>query len=362
MVVPVCVPAVAGRTVVHNTIVYSDTVLNLKERGKNLKVTSVSVSKYLFEHCIRMILEENPEVVFNTVQYSYQQEKAFFYTDKPISTEKWEKRNQIKKDYLADNSSIETHIKELLASDRTMNPGFVALYDVLCLSKRMHHGIKSFEDNIESRIKHKLRLIDDDYYVTIHDMKYETCECNIVVSKYYRYSDDSKEEFWFKKIGDDVYISKRDGRYLMGDKILGIIGDEISELYDYQVKIRYKEKEPTVYVKAVNSSFSVAMGYFGVDIYNGKILNSTFKVEMYSYSGNINYNCNSASLMQLLKGNVYELYKKIFVKIDDCPKWMQEELYEIRRQQVIEEEKERQKKLKKQKRREFWKKIIPLIK
>jgi hypothetical protein len=257
-----------------------------------------------------MILEENPEVVFNTVQYSYQHEEAYFYTDKPISKEKWEKRNEIKKDYLVDNSSIETDIKELLASDRIMNPGFVALYDVLCLLKRMHHGIESFEDNIESRIKHKLRLIDDDYYVTIYDMKYETCECNILVSKYYRYSDDSKEEFWFKKIGNDIYISKKDGDNLFGDEILGLIGDEISELYDYQLKQNGKKDGSAYGKECVNTDFIVDMSQYGVTIYS----ESAFMINTYSYSDNIDYECNSAILMQLLKGNVYNLYRKIFPK------------------------------------------------
>lgn len=374
MVVPVVVPAHSGHTtVINKTIVYSDTVLNLKEKGKDLKVTSVSVSKYLFERCVQMILEENPNVVFNTIQYSYQQEKAIFYTDKSISTEKWQKRNEEKKEYLYDNASIEVHIKELLASDRPLNPDCVAIYDVLCLSKNIRYGEKTFEDSIKARINSKLNYINDDYYVTIHDMNYKTYECHILVREYMRHTDDREEEFWFKKVGSDVYISKKDGRDLIGDKILGIIGSEISELYEHQLKMSYKDKEPSVYIKAVNSGFSASMGYYGVKIYNGNVLTSTFAIEMYSYSNKIDYECNSANLLQLLRGNEYDLYKKIFVKISDCPSWMHQELLEFRAKQLVEEEKEREKqeqkrikeeykKLKKQKRREFWGKIFPFIK
>jgi len=361
------------RNVVHKTIVYSDTVLNLKEKGKDLKVTSVSVGKYLLEQCVKMVVEENPDVVFNTIQYSYQQEKAIFYTDKPISTKKWETRNQEKREYLADNSSIEMHIKELLSSDRILNPDCIALYDVLRISKKIRANEKSFEDSIESRINYKLKAIDDDYYVTIYDMKYKTCECNIAVFKYYRHLDNSEEKFWLKKSGNDVYISKRDGDSLIGDKILGIIGSEISELYDYQLKMRYKNENAVVHAKTVNSGFSVSMGYYGVDIYNLDILSSTFEIQMYSYSNKIEYKCNSANLLQLLRGKEYDLYKKIFVKISDCPTWMQEELQGIRKKQLVEEEKEREKqeqkrieeeykKLKKQKRHKFWGKIFPFIK
>ena len=54
MFVPVVVPAHYGHTtVINKTIVYSDTVLNLKEKGRNLQVTSVSVNENLFERCIQ---------------------------------------------------------------------------------------------------------------------------------------------------------------------------------------------------------------------------------------------------------------------------------------------------------------------
>ena len=147
MVVPVVVPAHSGHTtVINKTIVYSDTVLNLKEKDKDFKVTSVSVRKLDFKECLETILEENPEVVFNTIQYSYQQEKAIFYTDKPISTEKWEKRNEEKKEYLADNFSIEMHIKDLLSRGRVLSPDCIAIYDVLCLSKKIKHAEDEVQD------------------------------------------------------------------------------------------------------------------------------------------------------------------------------------------------------------------------
>ena len=375
MFVPVVTTSHYGHTtVINKTIVYSDTVLNLKEKGKNLHVTTVNVDKYSFESCMKTILEDNPEVVFNTIQYSYQREEAIFYTDNPISTEKWEKRNEVKMAHLSDSSSIATHIKELLASDRILNPDCIALYDVLLLSKRIRATEEAFEANVRSRINYKLEAIDDDYYVTIYDMDYETCECHILVRKHYRHVEDSREEFWFKKSGDDVYITRRDGSYLLGDKILGIVGVELSELYDYQLKMSYKDGTRTVHAKAINSGFSVSMGYYGVDICNDDIFfTATFEITMYSSLNKIDYECNSANLLQLIKGNEYNLYKKIFVKIADCPTWMQQELLKFRAKQLVEEEKERElqeqkrikeeyKKLKKQKRREFWKKIFPFVK
>ena len=66
-------------TVVNKTIVYSDTVLPLKDAGSNLKVTSISnVSEFSLESCLKKILESNPNVVFNTINIQKTIKKFIF--------------------------------------------------------------------------------------------------------------------------------------------------------------------------------------------------------------------------------------------------------------------------------------------
>ena len=67
MFVPV-VPIIPNTTVVNKTIVYSDTVLPLKDKGNNLKISSVEVSEYEMEYCLKTIFESNPNVTFNTLR------------------------------------------------------------------------------------------------------------------------------------------------------------------------------------------------------------------------------------------------------------------------------------------------------
>lgn len=62
------VPFVPNTTVVNKTIVYSDTILPLKDKGSNLKVTTIeNVSESSLESCLKTIFESNPNVVFNTI-------------------------------------------------------------------------------------------------------------------------------------------------------------------------------------------------------------------------------------------------------------------------------------------------------
>lgn len=72
-------PFVPHTIVVNKTIVYSDTVLPLKDIGNNLKVTSIeNVSEISLENCLKKIFESNPNVIFNTIQYSKKDQKVYF--------------------------------------------------------------------------------------------------------------------------------------------------------------------------------------------------------------------------------------------------------------------------------------------
>ena len=76
MFVP-CIPRVR---VVNKTIVYSDTVIKLDSLGKDLKISSIdNISEHELENCIKCIFENNQDVLFNTIQYSRQAKKIYFY-------------------------------------------------------------------------------------------------------------------------------------------------------------------------------------------------------------------------------------------------------------------------------------------
>ena len=47
--------------------------------------------------------------------------------------------------------------------------------------------------------------------------------------------------------------------------------------------------------------------------------------------------CNSHEILNVVCGQENEIFKKLFVRIDDCPYWSRESLYEIRKKQLDEE-------------------------
>ena len=95
------------------------------------------------------------------------------------------------------------------------------------------------------------------------------------------------------------------------------------------------------------------------------------------FSDSIVKKINSVDVQDIVKNNELEIFKRSFVMIEDCPKWMQKELYEIRKNQIIEEKRmeeelklkqeeqkliEIEKENKKQKKLQLIKKVFPFIK
>ena len=113
------VPVVPNTTVINKTVVYSDTVLPLKDIGDNLKITSVDdVSEYSLESCLKTIFKSNPNVVFNTIQYSKNAKKVYFYTNQDITTEAYEESKFTNYKPISSRTEILEEIKEVLVAQK----------------------------------------------------------------------------------------------------------------------------------------------------------------------------------------------------------------------------------------------------
>lgn len=104
---------------------------------------------------------------------------------------------------------------------------------------------------------------------------------------------------------------------------------------------------------------------YGVSFYN--VLSSdylkNFELSSVSYKNQYDYKCNSVSVLTALQGKEDEIFKKIFVRIDDCPEWSRQTLYQIRKEQLEKErkleEEQLSREMQRQKRLELKRKIFP---
>lgn len=174
---------------------------------------------------------------------------------------------------------------------------------------------------------------------------------------------------FIKQNGD--LILKSNNYYPFQD-ILYKCGDAISKRYDEFMENTsfYRDRMTMTNVRSTNSSFRINSDDEFLSFGDGMVFELKTTIE-----GKREYmlDCNSYNLASFFEDNEYELFNKIFVKIDDCPKWSRKDLYKIRkrqlkRQQELEQKKmERQqelerKEMKKQKRLALVKKLNPFRK
>lgn len=364
MFVPI-VPFVPHTTVVNKTIVYSDTVLPLKDAGSNLKVTSISnVGEFSLESCLKTIFESNPNVVFNTIQYSKSDKKVYFYTNTEISKKAWEDSKVSTYKPLTSSSEILEEVKRVLLAEKNKDEDCISLYDIAKLMKKANNDYDRIVDSYKSCCSSMIKSrFGNSTSLIIYDFDYDKNELRIG----FNYVGDDYDKIIFSKKNGDLYISKSESCW--GKDVFAVLGAKLSKLYDELMSFSVRKKEKSYGLRAVNSNFLVDISSYGVDIFVRSSPNQfmkDFELSSHSYSNDYKCNCNSSIVISAFQGKESEIFRRIFVNISDCPEWSQPILYEIRQNQLAEEQRiedeQRYREMKKQKRLELTRKIFPFLK
>ena len=122
-------------------------------------------------------------------------------------------------------------------------------------------------------------------------------------------------------------------------------------MYDELLKYAdYKDyMAQTTNRKPINSNFNVSISNHGI-IISVKDFNSWYGNELElsassSYEDGYELKCNSSIVINAFRGNEEEVFRRIYVKISDCPEWCQSILYETRQNQLLATEQRKEKKL-----------------
>lgn len=367
MLVPI-VPFVPHTTVINKTIVYSDTVLSLKDTGNNLKITSISaVSEFSLESCLYIIFKSNPNVVFNTIQYSKKDKKVYFYTNQDITTKVYEESKFTNHKPITSRTEILEEVKKVLLAKKSKDDNCISLYDVLILLKKINNEYQNVGKRFENRFDYIVReKLNESSSVVYNGFDYER---NILHISFKKYRWSSWDDIYFSKEDGDLYVAKSDSLYT--NEVFSALSSSLSEMYDELLKYAsYKDyKKVKDDIKPINSIFSIKISNHGIYLFASDPSNKYAKeLELYapSYKNGYELQCNSAIVNETFCGKETEIFKRIFVKISDCPEWSQTMLYEIRQQQLAEEQKIedklRYKEMKKEKKLALARKIFPFLK
>jgi len=319
MVIPI------GTRVINKNIIYSDTVLNLKDFGKNIIVTRVEkVNNREFDECIQLIFKENKDVVFNTIQYSRKDKKIYLYTDKPVSIKAWTDKNKNEFTYQSYDKNILEKIKSDLETEDSLDSSIVSLYDVWRVYNKKNSIFDSKIKKIESNID---KIINKEFKSELLSIWHSSMDDSITVricANDYTSKGDGIFVFKREKNGD-LYISSSDKKMLCRvdeSKLLMYIGDEVAELFALYDNNRRSDLKWNV--RSSSDIFTVKISSYFISITSS---DGIIDIDLNASNGKVKIECNSKDILSCIKGHEKELFKKLFVNIEDCPESIKNELY-----------------------------------
>lgn len=359
------VPIVPHTTVINKTIIYNDTVLPLKKTGNNLKVTSIgNVSESSLENCLEEIFKSNPNVIFNTIQYSKNNERVYFYTNQDITTKAYEERNFVNYEPITSRTEILEELKNVLLAPKNKDNDCTSLYDVLMILRRLYNEYNSVEkrykDKIHDIVKEKLGKSSSVWYDGFDYNK------NILHISFKKYERDSYDDIYFAKQNGDLYVVKSESCWKY--EVLSALNSILSEMYDELLKYANCEgNHSSEEITAVNSNFNIRISKYSITLSDSEYsFKSQLELVAPRYEDSYQLKCNSGIVNEAFSGKEAEIFRRIFVKISDCPKWSQAMLYEIRQNQLAEEQKiedeNKYKEMRREKKLALAKKIFPFLK
>lgn len=344
--------------IINKTIVHSDTVLNLKDLGENVKVTEVSgISKDDLEKFLDIIFKNNKDVLFNTVQYSEEKKKVWIYADQILNTKCWEERNLRKYKYADPNNLIE-YLKNIIEDpDAYTNKDSSSIIKPIPVSEDQKYVSIDTINKIQMRktrrfYDKKRKLIDDfekrferidGHSVSVScfspEFNYDKNTMNIEFKP--RYSSD-----WYKidfgKKDDDLYIVN--STYYEDDQILLNYADIFSKLYDLYASNK-SYNATTLRDNVYNAKFKLWLlsNCFTLYLSSGKSLDISAYEKKYKL-----YGFNSQKEIAFVNENIDKIVKNLYFEVDKLPSYMKKMIKQERKK----EEKKREELIRKKKEKE----------
>lgn len=301
--------------------------------------------------CKRNIIESNKDVTFYNIRYNVDEYALIFYTDKEIDIDSW---NQYSEDSYRKNNTIK--ILETLKNIKEPNSdenNQISLYDV-CLI--MNKYAKKYYDIIEKsykNIKRELINVSNKFKNDFLAFKKEIKKNN--TSKYYGYyiefdNSITKGNKFIISFGARSYYSNCKILFMInnGDisvKWVNINGDVSSQanklfpkllldkISNDLINIYKAQEEATNFLET--EVFNIKATNFDISIFiKPKCVEITNRTELFDIfynceDGIFSNNSNSAKILTTMNGKEKELFKKIYININDLPKWLQSEVFNL---------------------------------
>lgn len=350
--------------IVNKTIVHSDTVLNLKDLGENIKVTEVSgISKNDLEGFLNIIFENNKDVLFNTVQYSEEKKKVWIYANQSLNVKCWEERNLKKYEYDNSNNLID-YLKNIIKdpdayinkdSSSIMKPipvsedeKYVSIDMINEIQMKKMNEIHDKEKKLVDELKKRFERINRRYVNVLcssSKFNYDNNTMNIRFNPQYS---NNWYEIDFGKECDDLYIVN--STYYADYQILLNYADIFSKLYDLYASNRSYGTENVLCIEDniynAKFRFKTCSNGFSVRLFDRKCLDKSGFEKKYKL-----YGFNSQKEIDFVNENIDEIVKNLYFEVDKLPSYMKEMIKKEREEMKNQKRKAEKQRLLEEKRK-----------
>jgi len=228
------------------------------------------------------------------------------------------------------DSKIAEQFNLILQSADTFDSDSISIYEVGMLLRDNRNHNSKYTDKIERLIEKKSN--DKNLRVSILGMKHNTLHVQFTTDMGYGIFGANApliSHGYYKKQLNSLYLSREKGGHYNPPRVLCYAGNELSEVYDYYLKFQQTKKQPIAIIKSINAPVEIKISCENVEI---STLTNWLKFKFHVLGCN-EFHSPSQLMSQIPKK---ELCKKIFIRIDDCPAWMQNELRKRRKEQLFQ--------------------------
>lgn len=212
----------------------------------------------------------------------------------------------------------------------TLDESCVSLATIYSVITNELHNFKEKKEYFAQSIYSCLKKHYNDSKTVLYDLDFEKDEISIGFEKY-------REDWNYDKIvfgfyNNDLYL--KSSETYDGEEIFQMANEIIFEAYNELMKYKELHIDSRYEIKTMNSNYIVNINYNGIDLCDSKDLRPNFKLSKKTYQEDFTCNCNSRIVLSTIRGTEDEIFKLTFVKIEDCPNWMKDKLYEIRKSEI----------------------------
>ena len=311
-------------------IIYSDNIIPFEETNQSKCVASFcGVSEWELEKCIKEIMDDNKEVIFNVIQYSKDDNRVFFYTDKPICIpNEYRKEKEVEK-------SLFSVVNDILRYKDDLNEELISLHNLLYVIRGLDEKSKLDKNSLKYDVQMDISVRLGYDKLELFDINYIDNSLVMLFKK------DKKSDFkpiTFIKENGELKVLKSDSEY--AEDILLAARKTLTEYYDYCLNNKPYNIETVTNVETQQDRFLASISKGGVKAYYESI-NGELKIvsPVSPYIGEVI--TNDSATYKLVNENSDDVMRNLYVRISDCPSWCRQKAIEARIREVKEVVKQR---------------------